>query len=74
MPGEIQKINAGEDDEKPAQQRNRVDSIGRVEAFEKDEGSAQCGRRERHIIKGIDSGEENCQLRLCYGASLLTSK
>ena len=74
MSGEIQQIYAGEDDEKSAKQRNRVDSVSGVETLEKDEGSAQCGRRKRHIIKGIDSRRGFCQLQLCYGASLLTSR
>jgi hypothetical protein len=72
MSGKVQEVYTRENNEEPAQQRNGVDRIRRIESLEENKGSAQGGRSKSHIIKRIDAGKA-CQLQCCcYRANLLT--
>lgn len=55
---EVEQVDAGEGDEEPADEGEGVDSLGGVEALEEDEGGAEGGGREGHIVQGVDTGTE----------------
>lgn len=48
--GEVEEVHAGEDDQEPTQQRDRVHGVGGVEAFEEDKRRAQSGRGKRNVV------------------------
>ena len=53
--GKVEKVDSCEDDEESAKERDGVDSVCRVEAFEEDEGSDEDGSGEGDIVEGVDS-------------------
>ena len=53
---QVQKVDAAEDGEEAAQERDGVDGVGRVEAAEHDEGGAQCGGGEGDVVERVYSG------------------
>lgn len=55
FPREVEEVNAGEDDEETAEERDGVDRIGRVEALEEDEGRQEGKSCKCHIIKRVDT-------------------
>lgn len=52
---QVEEVNTREDDKKTAKQRNCAHSVCGVEAFKKNERSAQCSGCECDIIQRIDS-------------------
>lgn len=53
--GEIEEIDAGEDDEEAAEEGEGIDGVGGVEAAEENEGGAERGGREGDVVERVDS-------------------
>lgn len=54
---EVEEVDAREGDEKPADQGEDADGLGRVKALEEDEGGAEGRRREGDVVEGVDADE-----------------
>jgi len=61
--GEVEKVDAGEDDEESAEEGDRVDGVGRVEATEEDEGGCERGGGEGYVVEWVDAVMSVSQLR-----------
>ena len=52
---QVEQVDAGEGDEEAGQQREGVHGIGGVETAEEDEGGAESGGGEGHVIQRVDT-------------------
>lgn len=55
MSREVQKVDAGEDNEESAEQRNGVHGIGGIETFEENKRGAQGGCGEGDIVEWVNT-------------------
>lgn len=75
--GEVEEIHAGEDDQEPAQQGDRIHGIGGVEPLKEDERGTQGGSGKRNIVEGVHAGQRSatgfapCLLHLHRGRELV---
>lgn len=56
LAGQVEEVDAGEDDQEAAEETDGVDGVGGVEAAEEDEGGEEGEGREGYVVEGVYAG------------------